>query len=250
MPEAELDRMDMPKAEQAFLLLRRDILDARLAPGLALPVSLLKARYGLGWTPLREALSRLETERLVSFSPNRGYRVAGVSAAELLDLQKARKAVETSLLEEAIDAGDLEWEQRVVAAHHALKQAGPLRAMMPEAALAVWERHHRAFHRALLGGAGSLWLQRIAEQVNDHVDRHHRIMVLAQLTGAEPAAAAEIHAGILARASSLDHHTRLMEAALSRDKAAAVALLHEHIGFTLDAYDALQTRKSGAGAAG
>ena len=229
--------MRISKAEQAFRLLRRDILDARLAPRAALPISFLRERYGLGWTPLREALSRLETERLVTFSPNKGYRVAGVSSEELSDLQEVRKAVETSLLEDSIASGDLEWEKRLVAAHHEFKQTKPLHVMMPEKDLALWERRHRAFHRALLSGAKSIWLNRICEQINDHLDRHHRAMVLMNALIGAPTPNDVRQTEILERASSLEHHTRLMEAALERDNAGAVELLDEHIGFTLIAYE-------------
>lgn len=229
--------MALSKVEQAFSMLRSDILDARLAPGLALTISSLKERYDLGWTPLREALSRLETERLVTFSPNRGYRVAGVSSEELLDLQKARKAIESSLLREAIEVGDDEWEQRLVAAHYAFKQTKPLHMRMPESDLCRWEARHEAFHKALLSGSPSVWLTRFADQINDQLHRHHRILVLAPaLRGADTLDEAH-YTRILARASSLDHHTRLMEAALARDAPLALDLLAEHIGFTLRAYD-------------
>lgn len=236
--------MDMSKAEQAFKLLRRDILDARLPPDASLPVSSLKKRYGLGWTPIREALSRLETERLVVFSPNKGYRVAGVSTEELSDLQETRKAVETSLLINSISVGDLEWEKRLVAAHHEFKQSKPLHVMMPEADLALWEKRHRAFHRALLSGAVSIWLSRICEQINDHLDRHHRAMVLASALAGTPSLTNARQTEILSRVSNLEHHTRLMEAALERDNVVAVELLYEHISFTLEAYEEITAATS------
>jgi DNA-binding GntR family transcriptional regulator len=231
---------EVPKAEHALAVLRRDILDARLAPGLALTISSLKARYGLGWTPLREALSRLESERLVTFSPNKGYRVAGVSSEELLDLQKSRAAIESALLREAIDIGDEAWEQRLVAAHYAFKQTRPLRIRMPEDELGRWEKRHEAFHKELLSGSRSTWLQRFADQINDQLHRHHRNLVLAQiLNGLEKMDEAQ-YSQILARASSVEHHTMLMEAALARNHDLAQKLLAEHIGFTLNAYGALK----------
>jgi GntR family transcriptional regulator, carbon starvation induced regulator len=227
------------KAQQAFELLRRDILDARLAPGLALTIASLKERYSLGWTPLREALSRLETEHLVTFLPNRGYRVAGVSASELLDLQKARATIESELLRESIRNGNEAWEQRLVGAHYALKQAKPLRVRMPEADLALWELKHEAFHKALLSGGSSAWLVRFGDQINDQLHRHHRNLVLSGALIETSAREEKRYARILARAANLDHHTLLMQAALDRDEARAERLLVEHITFTLKTYDAL-----------
>lgn len=233
------------KAERAFEVLRRDILDARLQPGLALTISSLKARYELGWTPLREALSRLETERLVTFSPNKGYRVAGVAGEELMDLQKARAAIDSALLREAIEVGDDLWEQRVVAAHYAFRQAKPLKVRMPETDLSRWEEKHEAFHKALVSGSPSVWLLRFAGQINDQLHRHHRTLVLAQAINGPGDIEESRYSEILSRASSVEHHTMLMEAALARDAVLALRLLHEHIGFTLNAYEALTSEAHG-----
>lgn len=231
------------KTERAFRLLRRDILDAHLAPETPLTISSLKERYNLGWTPLREALSRLESERLVTFSPNRGYRVAGVSGAELLDLQKARATVETDLLRESIRTGDEAWEQSVVAAHYAFKQAKPLRLNMPEAELARWEQRHDAFHRALLDGSSSVWLKRFAEQINTQLHRHHRNLVYSPSLvagGGLELMGEQQYTKLLGRASDIAHHTALMDAALSRDAHKATELLVEHIGLTLNTYESIK----------
>ncbi|RVD50589.1 GntR family transcriptional regulator, partial [Mesorhizobium sp. M8A.F.Ca.ET.023.02.2.1] len=80
------DQTNSTKTEAAYQLLRRDILTTRLMPGAPLKLSALRGTYGLGWTPLREALSRLEAERLVTAISNRGFAVAPVSRAELEDL--------------------------------------------------------------------------------------------------------------------------------------------------------------------
>lgn len=243
MKQPEVSGEALSKSEQAFELLRQDILDAQLAPDTALTIASLKKRYGLGWTPLREALSRLESERLVVFSPYRGYRVAGVSRSELLDLQRARTTVECDLLRDSIREGDDIWEQQLVAAHYALKQTAPLRANMPETDLARWERRHDAFHAALLAGGASLWLKRFAEQIHTQLHRHHRNLVFspARLAGgASKALGEKQYTALLDRASNLDHHTALMDAALARDENKAVELLIEHIGLTLSTYEAMQ----------
>ena len=47
------------KTESAYRLLRRDILATRLKPSAPMKLGALRDRYEIGWTPLREALSRL-----------------------------------------------------------------------------------------------------------------------------------------------------------------------------------------------
>ncbi|MEQ1941546.1 FCD domain-containing protein [Mesorhizobium sp. VNQ89] len=82
-------------------------------------------------------------------------------------------------MRESIEVGDDAWEQRIVAAHYALKQTKPLRLNMPEAELARWEQRHDAFHEALLDSGTSIWLKRFAEQINTQLHRHHRNLVFS-----------------------------------------------------------------------
>ncbi|MEH0071411.1 GntR family transcriptional regulator [Pannonibacter sp. Pt2-lr] len=142
----------MPKTEDAYNALRNAILECSLAPDAPLTVSLLKERFGFGWTPLREALSRLEAERLVVLAPNRGYRVCGVSAESLRDLQDARLAIEPRLFIRSIAEGNEDWEGRVVAAHHQLASTPVPVPNAARDAIHLWERRHDAFHAALLSG--------------------------------------------------------------------------------------------------
>ena len=100
----------LSKTEAAYWLLRRDILNTRLRPGASLRLSMLRDTYGVGWTPLREALSRLEAEKLVTAVSNRGFAVAPVSRAELEDLTRARMIVELPLSMESIEKGGPDWE--------------------------------------------------------------------------------------------------------------------------------------------
>jgi len=229
----------MAKAEEAYQQIRRDILDGALLPEQPLAVAMLTARYGFGWTPLREALSRLEREYLVTFAPNRGYRVAGVTHEELHDLQRARGTVEAALLSAAIRDGDSAWEKRVVLAHYAFSRAPALTVGMAAADLAEWEARHEAFHAALLEGGGALWLRRFAAQIGDQLHRHQRNLALVQLTQPATPATAALFAPALEAASNLSHHTALMQASLDRDEARALGLLDEHIGFTVRAVDEL-----------
>ena len=56
--------------------LRALILDGQLQPGARLPLTDIAASLGVSVMPVREALSRLEAERLVVMRPRRGAIVA------------------------------------------------------------------------------------------------------------------------------------------------------------------------------
>lgn len=219
----------MSKTDQAYEALKRDILSGALRPDEPLTVATLTTRYGFGWTPLRDSLSRLEGENLVSLIRNRGYRVKGASFQELRDIQHARLAVETQMLRDSIHHGDDEWQKRVLLAHRTLARAPALAQGMAIADYETFEVAHQDFHLALVGGGSSLWLGRFLDQIYAQVRRHQRLIVLGQARLSDPRTDAALLAA-LRSSSGIEHHTPLMEAALDRDEARAVALLQQHIG--------------------
>lgn len=94
----EKSKRGRPKgqATQAvYSALRGEILTLDLKPGQYLEETQLEKRFGVSRTPIREALIRLQSDRLVKFSPNRGHYVETVSfndvprIFEALDLQQA-----------------------------------------------------------------------------------------------------------------------------------------------------------------
>lgn len=226
------------KTENAYRLLRRDILTTRLLPSAPLKLGALRSLYGIGWTPLREALSRLEAEKLVTAISNRGFAVAPVSRSELEDLTRARLVVEVPLLLESMERGGSEWESAVVTAHYRLSRCRMAVDDTSEEAVDEWDEKHASFHTALLSAATSNWLLRFQATISDQLRRHHRFLGLAPTlraaaglkSGYETAVAA------LREAMAIEHHTELMEAALDRDFEKARRLMTEHIGYTLEVY--------------
>ena len=68
--------------------LQNDIIEGVLPPGEKLTIAKLKKRYGVGPTPLREALSRLLDTGLVTVVDNRGFYVRQVSEDDIRDIYK------------------------------------------------------------------------------------------------------------------------------------------------------------------
>lgn len=65
-----------PTAIDGYRWLKNDIIRGVYQPDEKLRMSLLTSRYELGVGPLREALSQLVAERLVTVVNQKGYRVA------------------------------------------------------------------------------------------------------------------------------------------------------------------------------
>src|SRR5580692_11417105 len=139
-------------AEHAFNLLHADIVKAKLRPGEKMHVERLRQTYGVGATPLREALSKLSSLDLVTAEGQRGFRVAPVSIENLLDITKTRAWIEGAALRAAIAGGDRHWEAQILAAAHRLKNC----PKNDGAELSnEWYRENREFHDALVGACNS-----------------------------------------------------------------------------------------------
>ena len=81
-------------ALRAYRQLRVDIIRGIRAPEERLRLEMLKTVYGIGPTPLREALQKLSADGLIIFEGNRGFMVAPLSVEEFEDLNTARTALE------------------------------------------------------------------------------------------------------------------------------------------------------------
>ena len=108
-------------AELAYHQLRTDILEGRHAPNSKLRIDALRELYGMGATPLREALSKLSAQGLVNAEGQRGFSVAQTSIQQLLDVTRSRVWVESIALRAAIANGNRDWEAEIVAAEYRLR---------------------------------------------------------------------------------------------------------------------------------
>jgi len=205
--------------ETAYARLRRDVILGALAPGAKLRIEDLRARYGLGATPLREALSRLTSAGLVDATTQRGFRVSRVSIEDLDDVTECRIRLETGALRESIANGDDAWEARVAGTFHMLAKVEANGLASDAATFGRWEERNRAFHEALVDAATSRWTARFRAMIYDHHERYRRI---SQLAGDR----------------SIDvrrEHAELCEAALARDAESACNVAALHIRRTGDA---------------
>jgi DNA-binding GntR family transcriptional regulator len=198
-------------ADRAYDSVRSDIIFGRLEPGARLPLDRLAHRYGASVSTLREILSRLSSEGLVAAEGQRGFRVAPVSPAGFEDVAAMRLVLESHAIDLGFAAGDLEWESRVVAAHHKL-------AVMERRMLAgerdgteLWKRYDREFHHALIAACGSQTLLDLFAAVFDQYLRYQMVAIVFR--------------GRIAA----DEHKALLHCALTRDAGQARDILARHI---------------------
>lgn len=82
------------QADQAYESLRDLLITLEIAPGAPLAEPDLMQRIGVGRTPLREAVHRLETERLVTIFPRRGTFASAIDIADLALITDLREELE------------------------------------------------------------------------------------------------------------------------------------------------------------
>lgn len=209
-PEAASGHLSL--TSRAHALMREDIISGALVPGQKLKIEDLRQRYGIGASPIREALSLLTSDQLVERIDQRGFRVARVSVAEYEELLRTRIWLEERALRESIAQGGADWEEQVVLATYRLSRVPRAGAGDGVIASEEWEARHRHFHMVLLSACGSSILQRFCGQLYDQNTRYRHLAV--------PVAYPE--------RDITEEHSAICDAALARDADKAVSLLEAH----------------------
>jgi DNA-binding GntR family transcriptional regulator len=197
--------------ESAYQKIRSDIVFGRLPPGRKLKLDRLKADYGASVSTLREILNRLHSERLVVAEGQKGFEVAPVSIANLREIAALRQLLECRALEQSFRAGDMEWEGRVVAAHHRLARMEERMAQGERDHTEEWKRYDWQFHQALISACGSRML------IDNHAavfDKYLRYQMIALSFRGDIAA---------------EEHALLLQCALERDSMRACEVLRRHV---------------------
>jgi GntR family carbon starvation induced transcriptional regulator len=213
-PAVEVGPLFATQTEAAYWKLRQDIISGQLKPSQKLLVERLRDEYGFGASPLREALSRLAAENLVTALGQKGYWVAPVCAAEFADIIDVRLTIEPEALSRSIRNASLDWESRVVAVFHRLsKIEAQLDAGRAELS-SIWENENQAYHLTLIENCGSPWLLRFASILFEQSRRYRR-----------QAISMEAIPQILLQ----QDHRAILDASLNRNAGLARELLKTHI---------------------
>lgn len=207
--------------DQAYQNIREDILSGELPPLLRLRVDALKSRYGIGNSPIREALARLSGDGLVTIEERRGFSVAGISTEELWDITNTRIIIETAALKSSIEnAGDGTrgdaWEAQILATFHRLSKLDQKLGQNPPND--AWEHVHLEFHESLIAACPYTKLKHIRRQLFDQSERIRRLS-LTEIPGDRDVSG---------------EHEEILEATLERNAEKACKSLSSHIHRTAD----------------
>lgn len=199
--------------ESVYEALRQAILTGEIRPESRLRVEELRKTFGVGASTVREALSRLLVENLVTTEGQRGFRAAAVSVEDFKNIVEMRAMFEARAVREAIARGDDDWESAFVAAHHNLAKIETEMAGHERWVVAEWEKRNRAFHNAMIGGCSNGWLLNFREILYNHSVRYIQISLTDRTIPRDVRA----------------EHQAIFDAVIARDADLAERLTIEHI---------------------
>lgn len=195
-------------ADRAYVVIRDRLIMLAIRPGDPIDDDALAADLAVGRTPVREALKRLEVDRLVVSYPRRGTFATGMDISDLAQISEIRAQLEPLAARRAAErssrAGNVELEEL---AEHIEKLDA---ATVESTELMRWDLFvHRAIYRA----AGNPHLE-------DVLIRYDNL-------------ATRIHCLFLDRLSTVDEHVRehveLLRAIAAGDADRADALARQHV---------------------
>ncbi|MFJ3903875.1 GntR family transcriptional regulator [Streptomyces sp. NPDC090025] len=197
-----------PPTAQQFVLgeLRRAITSGELRPGDPIRQDTLAARLDVSRVPLREALKTLEAEGLVVHHVHRGYFVAELSLADLEEIYRIRRLLETEAVSAAFARGPDDLVETME-----LLQRDVERAARAEDVTAMAEANRR-FHFTLVDASGMPRLVRLISTLWDATDAYRALYYTA-----------EAH-----RQQAVHEHRAVLSALREGDLRAALEWLDEH----------------------
>lgn len=211
------DGADAPRTliERAYIQLRDDIIEGRLAPGEKLRVEHLKERYAVGSGTLREALTRVASDALVEAEGQRGFRVLPVTLDDLLHLTDLRLHIELEALRQSIRRGNDEWRaslQTVFEEMSAFER--PIRLEHRKR----WELLNARFHECLVSCCGNQWTLRMLRLLSRQIERYRHLAIRL------PNSTRDVHG----------EHRQIYESTINGQEARACLALELHVRATPD----------------
>jgi GntR family transcriptional regulator, rspAB operon transcriptional repressor len=168
-PAAVARERGLTAAQQVYQQLRAEILGLHRKPGEPISEKDLAQAHGVSRTPVREAVLKLASERLIEVFPQSGTFVARIPLSDLPETIVIRSALEEASVRHAAERATADQVARLSAI------IDRQRAM---AAAADRDGFHLAdedFHAALSEAAGLPGVWTLIQQVKVQIDRYRRL---------------------------------------------------------------------------
>lgn len=148
--------------EMAYQEIKRMILNGHFQPGEWIPENMLCSLLGCSRTPIREALTALQRERLVEVIPRKGGVVAPITIPDVKDIFQLRELLDCLAIRLAFDHLPEDELHRYKTIFSELLE-NPVDGNIEEL-----NELDRAFHDFILRHTGNRWLYDIESQLLDN----------------------------------------------------------------------------------
>lgn len=208
---------------QVFEHLRELIVSLAIKPGTVLPRNEVSEYFALSLTPVREALARLEEERLVDIYPQHVTRVAAIDLASARQAHFLRLSLELEIASVSAQSANPGLEKLL------LGLVGRQRYCLESGDLENFTRADMEFHQTLYEQANMPDLWSYMRSKSGNLDRLRRL-----------------HLHLNGKAQSiLDQHTKIAHYIGLGDAEAARRHVREHLSGTLHILNSLQEQSLG-----
>jgi DNA-binding GntR family transcriptional regulator len=146
-------------SDRAYNLIKRDIIRCAFEPGQQIIQKQLAERYGLGTTPVREALQRLAQEGFVQPIPRFGYTVRYVALSDVHEIYELRLILEPAAARLAASRASTEQLERIAL-------CSGLTSSYPPGGAHI---HNADFHRSVVAACGNARLHDATLRVLDEL---------------------------------------------------------------------------------
>jgi DNA-binding GntR family transcriptional regulator len=206
---ADTSRLGLP--DRVYEQLKEMLVEGRVEPGSRLVIDRLAEDLGVSHTPLREAFARLEADRLVVKTANKGYTAAPLlDASRLLQLWEARLILEPAATELAVARGGEDLERRVTATQERLERAPTGRAYREYRQFAEADA---AFHETIAELSGNEYVREMIERLRAH----------------QQSARLWARSGVPGIGEAIAEHRAVLDQILARDAYAAGEAMRTHL---------------------
>ncbi|MDE2167689.1 MAG: GntR family transcriptional regulator [Alphaproteobacteria bacterium] len=188
--------------DDIYSSLRQEILSCNLPPGSELHENDLAERFSVSKSPVREALLRLERDRLVEVISRQGYRVMPISVADARNMYSFRAVLETAC---AVEAARRATDEQ-------LKALNRFRARPRDDGFIAYNQD---FHGAIFEASQNQRMAAVARELIEQMDRMTRISIHA-MRDHDPS-------------RLVKEHCEIIDALQARDGRAAAKILRNHI---------------------
>lgn len=195
------------KADRAYRTLRDRLVMLDIAPGAAINEGAITLELGLGRTPVREALKRLENDHLVVSFARRGTFATNVDITQLAAISEMREVLEPIAARKAAESGSAALREECAATIAELEQidsSGDQRLML---------EYDLRVHRMIYEACGNVHLTETLTRLDDLATRVWRL----------------VHDRIPHIASHIREHIELLQAVQDGDGDRAAALSATHV---------------------